>query len=114
VRVRNRQPVELVLSSLAPLAAGEDDGTERRLRVRPAALPTGEFQLVIEERHPHPHSGTAVLSADVKLREGTTVLVGGIVESAGSSNREILILLTPRIRGSWPVAEGPQESSVRK
>lgn len=114
VRVRNRQPVELVLSSLAPLAAGEVDGAERRLRVRPAALPTGEFQLVIEERHPHPHAGTAVLSADVKLREGTTVLVGGIVESAGSTHREILILLTPRIRGSWPVAEGPQESSARK
>lgn len=113
VRVRNRQSVELVLSSLVPLAAGQADGSERRLRVRPTALPTGEFQLVIEERHPHAHSGTAVLSADVKLREGTTVVIGGIVEATSSSNREIVILLTPRIRGSWPVAEGPQEPTAR-
>lgn len=113
VRVRNRQSVELVLSSLVPPVDGQADGSERRLRVRPAALPTGEFQLVIEERHPYAHSGTAVLSADVKLREGTTVVIGGIIETAGSSNREILILLTPRIRGSWPVAEGPQDSTAR-
>ncbi len=114
VRVRNRQSVELVLSSLVPLVDGHVDGSERRLRVRPAALPTGEFQLVIEERHPYAHSGTAVLSADVKLREGTTVIIGGIVEAAGSSKREILILLTPRIQGNWPVAEGPQEPTAGK
>lgn len=113
VQVRNRQSVELVLSSLVPLVEGQADGSQRRLRVRPAALPTGEFQLVIEERHAHAHSGTAVLSADVKLREGTTVVIGGIVEPVGTSNREILILLTPRIRGSWPVAEGPQEPTAR-
>lgn len=114
VRVRNRQSIELVLSSLAPLVAGSEDLSVRRLRVRPAALPSREFELTIAESRDQPGSGTAVLSADVTLAAGTTVVLGGIVEQTAGTNREILVLLTPRIRGQWPVAGQAAEESAAK
>ena len=109
VRMRNRQTAELVLSSLRDAGTEGWDDSERRLRVRPTVLDSGEVQLLVEESRPQVAAGHSVLSAEVTVRRGMTAIIGGIIETLpGSVNRrEILVLLTPRVRGVQPAGAVP-------